>query len=117
MGQALDWLGEAQDCISDDFGVLQRGFLTSVFAPVVGLERIFHLDEREDQGFALLTGGRHPPSRYRVGAFRRHLPWYEADAFCRHSSPWHYITGQQALVSYDEHTVPRWTHKFRSKKG
>jgi hypothetical protein len=97
--------------------LLQRGFLTSVFAPVIGLERIFHLDEMEDQGFALLTGGRRCPSRYRVGAFRRHLPWYEVDAFCRQSSPWHYITGQRALLSYDEHTIPRWTHKFRISKG
>jgi hypothetical protein len=117
MGRALSWLGLAQDCLSDEFGLLQRGFLTSVFAPVIGLERIFHLDEMEDQGFALLTGGLRCPSRYRVGAFRRHLAWYEVDAFCRHSSPWHYLTGQQALVSYDEHSIPRWTHKFRIKKG
>jgi hypothetical protein len=107
----------AKDCIRDDFGLLSRGLLSCAFAPVIGLERVFHLDDMQDQGFALLTGGLRCPSRYRVGAFRRHLAWYEVDAFCRHSSPWHYITGQPALLSYDEHSVPRWTHKFRISKG
>jgi hypothetical protein len=96
---------------------LQRGFLTSVFAPVVGLERLWHLDEMEDVGFALLTGGRRCPCRHAVGGWRRHLPWYEVDAFCRRTSPWHLIRGEAALISYDEHTIPRWTHKFHIKKG
>lgn len=101
----------------DEVGGLRRGLLTSVFAPLVGLERIWHLDEMEDVGFALLTGGRRCPSRYAVGGWRRHLKWYEVDAFGRHTSPWHLIRGQAALVSYDEHTTPRRTHKFRIPKG
>src|SRR5215208_2312633 len=117
MGQALDWLSIAQGCFADEFGTLRRGLLTSVFAPVIGLERIYHLDEMEDVGFAVLTGGRRCPSRYSVGGWRRHLPWYEVDAFCRKSSPWHLITGEAALVSYDEHTIPRWTRKFYVGKG
>jgi hypothetical protein len=84
---------------------------------VVGLERIYHLDEVEDIGFALLTGGRRCPSRHTVGGWRRHLAWYEVDAFCKRTSPWHLITGEPALVSYDEHAIPRWTHKFHIKKG
>jgi hypothetical protein len=117
MGQALDWLATAEGCIADEFGTLRRGLLTSVFAPAVGLERIYHLDEVEDKGFAVLTGGRHCPSRHTVGGWRRHLPWYEVDAFCRRTSPWHLIAGEPALVSYDEHAIPRWTHKFHIKKG
>jgi hypothetical protein len=39
------------------------------------------------------------------------------EAFCRRTSPWHLIDGEAALVSYDEHTVPRWTHQFHIKKG
>jgi hypothetical protein len=97
--------------------LLQRGLLTSVFALVVGLERMWHLDEMEDLGFALLTGGRRCPSRHAVGGWRRHLLWYEVDAFCRRTSPWHIIRGADALLSYDEHTIPRWTHKFHIKKG
>ena len=117
MPQALSWLATAQDCFSDPAGHLTRGLLTSIFALVVGLERIFHLDEMEDQGFALLTGGRRCPSRYSVGAWRRHLPWYEVDAFCRRTSPWHLLQGENVLTSYDEHSIPRWTHKFNIKKG
>jgi hypothetical protein len=117
MGPALSWLALAQQCFADPFDHLTRGLLTSVFALVVGLERIYHLDEMEDTGFAVLTGGRRCPSRYRVGAWRRHLPWYEVDAFCRQSSPWRLITGEAALVSYDEHTIPRWTRKFHIAKG
>ena len=46
-----------------------------MFAPVIGLERIFHLEEMEDVGFAMLTGDdRYCPARQLVGAWRRHLP-------------------------------------------
>ena len=117
LGDALGWLTSAQACLSDDYNSLTRGFLTSVFAPIVGLERIWHLDEMEDAGFALLTGGRHCPSRHSIGGWRRHLHWYEVDAFCRRTSPWQLIAGELALVSYDEHTIPRWTRKFRIAKG
>jgi hypothetical protein len=117
MPQALDWLGSARGCLSDDYGTLQRGLLTSVFALVVGLERVWHLDEMADVGFALLTGGRRCPSRHSVGAWRHHLKWYEVEAFCRRTSPWHLITGRDACTSYDEHTIPRWTRKFRIRKG
>jgi hypothetical protein len=117
MPQALRWLDTARDCFADPGGTLQRGLLTSAFGLVVGLERVWHLDEMEDVGFALLTGGRRCPSRHAIGGWRRHLPWYEVDAFCRRTSPWHLITGDAALVSYDEHTIPRWTRKFRIKKG
>jgi hypothetical protein len=117
LGPALHWLDTARQCFTDDFGTLTRGLLTSSFALVVGLERIFHLDEMEDPGFALLTGGRRCPSRYSVGAWRRHLPWYEVAAFCRRTSPWHLLHNEVVTVSYDEHTIPRWTHKFHIPKG
>lgn len=117
MPQALSWLESAQECFTDEFGSLQQGLLTSVFGLVVGLERIFHLDEMEDVGFALMCGGRECPTRQRVGAWRRHLPWYEVDAFCRRTCPWELIQGEDALVSFDEHTIPRWTRKFHIGKG
>jgi len=117
MPQALTWLATARACFADEAATLQRGLLTSVFALVIGLERVWHLDEMEDGGFALLTGGRRCPSRDSVGGWRRHLPWYEVDAFCRRTFPWHLLRRQVALVSYDEHTIPRWTKKFRIGKG
>jgi hypothetical protein len=114
---ALDWLATAEDCFRDDYGSLTRGLLTSVFALVVGMPRIFHLDQMEDLGFALLTGGRRCPSRHLVGGWRRHLPWYEVDRFCDRTSPWDGITGDEAVVSFDEHSIPRWTRKFSIPKG
>jgi len=91
--------------------------LTSTFGLVIGLKRIWHLDDMEDVGFALLTGGRRCPDRHAIGGWRRHLRWYEVDAFCRRTSPWELLTGTNALVSFDEHSVPRWTHKFHIRKG
>ena len=91
MPAALDWLATAEECFADEYGSLRQGLLTSVFSLVVGLERVFHLDEMEDAGFARLCGGRRCPSRYTVGGWRRHLPWYEVDAFCRRTCPWHLL--------------------------
>src|SRR5260370_18530164 len=63
------------------------------------------------------SSSRRCPSRYTVGAWRRHLPWYEVDAFCRRTCPWHLLHHEDALVSFDEHTIPRWTRKFHIGKG
>jgi hypothetical protein len=117
MPAALHWLATAERCFADDYGVLRQGLLTSIFALVVGLERVFHLDEMEDPGFARLCGGRRCPSRHTVGGWRRHLAWYEVDAFCRRTCPWHVLAGADALMSFDEHTIPRWTRKFHIGKG
>jgi hypothetical protein len=81
------------------------------------MERVFHLDDMEDPGFARLCGGRRSPARSTVGAWRRHLSWHEVDAFCRRTSPWHLLHDQDAVVSFDEHTIPRWTKKFHIGKG
>jgi hypothetical protein len=115
--RALDWLAIARDCFADEYGSLPRGLLTSVFAPVIGLKRLFHLDQMEDRGFAVLTGGQTCPTRHLVGGWRRHLPWYEVDAFCRRTFPWELIRGDEALLSFDEHTIPRWTRKYAIRKG
>jgi hypothetical protein len=117
LGPALRWLSIAQECFADPYRSLTRGLLTSVFALVIGLERIYHLDAMDDGGLALLTGGRRCPCRQNVGGWRRHLRWYEVDAFCRRTSPWQLLRGEAALVSFDEHTLPRWTHKFHIPKG
>lgn len=116
--QVIRWWHIAQQCFSNEYGSLQRGFLTSVFMPVVGLERVFHLDHVEDPGFAVLSGGtRSCPSRYLVGAWRRHLAWNEVDRFCHRTSPWELLHDLDALISFDEHSIPRWTKKFSIRKG
>lgn len=111
------WLGIAEQCFSDDYGTLQRGLLTSLFAPLVGLRRIFHLDQMNDTGFALLTGGLTCPRRQPVGAWRRHLCWHEVEAFCNRTAAWEWVADEDALVSFDDHVIPRWTRKFTIKKG
>ena len=58
---ALAWLRTAQECFDDEHGSLTSGLLTSVAMLVVGLERVFHLEEMEDMGFALLSGGNRLP--------------------------------------------------------
>jgi hypothetical protein len=117
MPAALDWLATAEECFADEYHSLRQGLLTSVFMLVIGLERVFHLDEMEDAGFARLCGGRRCPSRYTLGGWRRHLSWYEVDAFCRRTFPWHLIRKQHSQMSFDEHTIPRWTRKYRIGKG
>lgn len=102
--------------LPDEAGIGTCSFLASVFSLVIGVERLFHLDQMEDVGFALLCGGRWP-SRFTVGGWRRHLSGPAVDAFCRLTSPWQLLHGTTALVSYDEHTLPRWTRKFRIQKG
>jgi hypothetical protein len=114
---ALNWLHIAEDCFAAPSDSLCRGLLTSVFAPVIGLKRLFHLDQMTDRGFAVLTGGRSCPTRHFVGGWRRHLPWYEVDAFCRRTCPWDWVRGDDALVSFGEHTIPRWTRKYALRKG
>lgn len=89
-----------------------------MFAPIVGLQRVFHLDQMQDAGFAILTGDADGcPSRYDVGAWRRHLLWNEVDRFCQRTSPWDLLRQQDLLVSFDEHAIPRWTKKFVIPKG
>jgi len=89
-----------------------------VFGLVVGLQRIFHLDQMQDVGFAVLTGDpRQCPSRHEVGAWRRHVPWNEVDRFCHRTSPWEQLQQQDLLMSFDEHSIPRWTKKFSIRKG
>ena len=69
----LNWLATAENCFRDEYGSLCRGLLSSVFALVIGMPRIFHLDQMEDLGFAILSGGWRCPSRYLIGAWRRRL--------------------------------------------
>lgn len=114
----LSWLDTGRECFTDDYGSLDRGFLTSVFALIVGLERIFHLDQMQDIGFAVLTGdARRCPSRYDVGAWRRHVLWNEVDRFCHRTSPWEMLHQRDLLMSFDEHAISRWTKKFSIPKG
>lgn len=85
---------------------------------VADVERVFHLDQMDDPGFALLTGHAwRCPTRQMVGAWRKHLLWNEVDRFCHRTSDWDLLRGQDVLMSFDEHSIPRWTKKFSIPKG
>jgi hypothetical protein len=85
---------------------------------VVDMQRVFHLDQMDDPGFALLTGDpQRCPTRQMVGAWRKHLLWNEVDRFCHRTSPWDLMQERDVLMSFDEHSIPRWTKKFSIPKG
>ncbi len=97
-----------------------RGLLHSLWLPLVGLRRIFHLETAEDPGLGRLTGGRRAWSRQRFGAWLRALPVEGVTQFGRWSAPAPRRgpgRGGVVRVSLDEHAVPRWTRKFRIPKG
>ena len=87
VAHALDWLAIARDCFADDYGSLQRGLLDQRLRPGRRPGAVFHLDQMD--GPRLRPADRRPPcpSRHTVGGWRRHLPWYEVDAFCRRTAP------------------------------
>ena len=43
--------------------------------------------------------------------------WNEVDRFCHRTSPWELLRDLEALLSFDEHAIPRWTKKFSIRKG
>src|SRR5216683_3213432 len=84
-----------------------------------GDRRGTHLPSGRDGGCRLCPVVWRPAlsSRHTVGGWRRHLSWHEVDAFCRRTCPWDLLHNEDALVSFDEHTIPRWTRKFHIGKS
>ena len=97
-----------------------RGLLHSLWLPLLGLPRIFHLETADDPGLGRLTGGRRAWGRQRCGAWLRALPERAVAAFGARSAPRARRgpgRGGVVCASLDEHAVPRWTRKFRCPKG
>lgn len=46
-----------------------------------------------------------------------HVLNFAYNALCRRTCPWDLVQGDDAVVSFDEHTLPRWTRQFRIGKG
>ncbi len=96
------------------------GLLHSLWPPVLGIPRLFHLETADDPGLGRLTGGRRAWGRQRCGAWLRALPERAVTAFQRRSGPAPQRgpgRGGVVRASLDEHAVPRWTRKFRCPKG
>jgi len=97
-----------------------RGRLHSLWLPLLGIPRIFHLETADDPGLGRLTGGRRAWGRQRFGAWLRALPAGAVTQFLRRSAPAPRRgpgRGGVVCASLDEHAVPRWTRKFRCPKG
>jgi hypothetical protein len=86
------------------------------FKAVLGIQRIFHFDSLNDEGLALLTGGRRTLSRSTLGALVRAVSSRAVGRFVRLTQP--VVSSAQRLrVSIDEHAVARFTRKFLIPKG
>lgn len=101
-------------CIGADRA--SRLCLSLFFKAALGIQRIFHFSTLQDEGLAILTGGRKVLSREQLGSWLRQVPTRAVQRLLRKSEP---TVPQQAehTLSVDEHCVPRFTRKFRIKKG
>jgi hypothetical protein len=95
----------------------QRLVLSLFFRAVLGIERIFHFEAIDDVGFALLTGGRRVLSRTTLGGLVRAVTTRGARAFSRATEHWSALKGKVVTLSLDEHSIARFTRKFRIAKG
>ena len=93
-----------------------RLVLSLFFKAVLGIQRIFHFDSLNDEGLALLTGGRRTLSRSTLGALVRAVSSRAVGSFVRLTQP-AVASAQRLLVSIDEHAVARFTRKFLIPKG
>ena len=90
--------------------------LSLFFKAVLGIQRIFHFSTLQDPGLAILTGGRKVLSREQLGSWLRQVPTRAVQALLRDSEPT-VPRHPEHTISIDEHCVPRFTRKFRIKKG
>ena len=93
-----------------------RLVLSLFFKAVLGIQRIFHFDSLNDEGLALLTGGRRTLSRSTLGHLVRAVSSQAVGRFVRLTQPV-VASAQRLLVSIDEHAVARFTRKFLVPKG
>jgi hypothetical protein len=93
-----------------------RLVLSLFFKAVLGIQRIFHFDSLNDEGLALLTGGRRTLSRSTLGARVRAVSSRAVERFVRLTQPV-VASAQRLHVSIDEHAVARFTRKFLIPKG
>lgn len=117
MEDAVDLYQRAQSCLGglggDKGG---RLVLSLYFKAVLGVQRIFHFDSLSDVGFAWLTGGPRVLSRNTLGGLVRAASTQGVKKFIRLTQPV-LARARDIIVSFDEHTVARFTRKFLIPKG
>jgi hypothetical protein len=95
----------------------RRLVLSLFFRAALGIERIFHFETLDDLGFALLSGGKKVLSRSRLGGLMRAVKTRGVKRFARATEHLGDLRGKTVTLSLDEHTIARFTRKFRIPKG
>ena len=101
-------------CIGADRA--SRLVLSLFFKATLGIQRIFHFSTLQDLGFAILSGGGKVLSRDQLGSWLRQVPTRAVLRLLKQSEP-SLPRRSEHTISIDEHSVPRFTRKFRIKKG
>ena len=94
----------------------ERLVLSLYVKGMLGVERIFHFETLDDDGFAILSGGKKVMSRSRLGQMLRGVSTISVKKFMRASAP-RLSKADQHTVSIDEHSIARFTRKFAIPKG
>ena len=94
----------------------ERLILSLYVKGMLGVERIFHFETLDDDGFAILSGGKKVMSRSRLGQLLRGVSTISVKKFMRASAP-RLSKADQHTVSIDEHSIARFTRKFAIPKG
>jgi hypothetical protein len=95
----------------------RRLALSLFFRAALGIERIFHFETLDDLGFAVLSGGKRVLSRSRLGGLVRAVTTTAVKKFARATEQLGALRDKVVTLSLDEHSIARFTRKFRIPKG
>lgn len=94
-----------------------RCMLTLFACSLVGIARVFHLPDIQDDGLAVFTGGDRILSRYKVGHFLKKVFKPKVEKFVKMTEPVKEFVGKKLKISIDDHVIARWTRLFRISKA
>jgi hypothetical protein len=94
----------------------RRLVLSLFMKAVLGVPRIFHFDALADPGLAILTGGARVLGRRVLGGLVRAVSLRSVQRLMAQTAP-RLRRAAFHLLSLDEHTLARFTRKFRIPKG
>lgn len=93
-----------------------RVVLSLFFKAALGIPRIFHFETLCDPGFAILSGGKKVLSRQALGSLVRGVSLAGVRRLMKATTP-KMSRGHSHTISIDEHAIPRFSRKFRLRKG
>jgi hypothetical protein len=95
----------------------RRLVLSLFFRAALGIERIFHFETVDDVGFATLSGGDRVLTRTTLGGLVRAVDTEPVKQLVLSTEQLEALRGKDVTASLDEHTIARFTRKFRIPKG